>query len=205
MVLQMHRVASFDQNFVFQPENTRSVLGHQQVSVRYGVRLPKYVLLRSRESITSDFKEKNPACEFKISTIIQEFPQNGRHTCPTHAYVRRLVMRINRILRKKGFSDSTLPKSCCVLATKVMCPSPVVLPTGSWSSVSWRRMKGYHHYWHHWFDPFWIKMTSSWEPIWDRAIPRNNLIVLFRKCPRESRTRIHYSAQTKLIRFGRET
>ena len=82
--------------FVFLPENTRSVPGQQQVSVRYGVRLPKYILLRSRESIASDFKEKNPECEFKISTIIREFPQNAvtstsrdaeRNTCPTHANV----------------------------------------------------------------------------------------------------------------------
>ena len=124
--------------FVFLPENTRSVPGQQKVSVRYGVCLPKYILLRSRESIASGFKEKNPECEFKISTIIREFPQNAvtptsrdaeRNTCPTHANVRRLVTRINRILRKKGFSDSTFPKSCRVLATKIMCPSPVVSPT----------------------------------------------------------------------------
>ena len=68
---------SLIKTFVFQPENTHSVPGQQQVSVRYGVRLPKYILLRSRESIASDFKEKNPECEFKISTIIREFPKCG--------------------------------------------------------------------------------------------------------------------------------
>ena len=126
--------------FVFLPENTRSVPGQQQVSVRYGVRLTKYILLRSRESIASDFKEKNPECEFKISTIIREFPQNAvtptsrdaeRNTCPTHANVRRLVRRINRILRKKGFSDSTFPKSCRVLATKIIIQHKQIQTTGT--------------------------------------------------------------------------
>ena len=82
--------------FVFLPENTRSVPGQQQVSVRYGVRLPKFLLLRSRESIASDFKEKYPDCPYKTSTIGREFPQNAvmptsrdveRNTCPTHANV----------------------------------------------------------------------------------------------------------------------
>ena len=124
--------------FVFLPENTRSVPGQQQVSVRYGVRLPKYILLRSQESIASDFKLKHPECPFKMPTIIREFPQNAvspstrdaeRNTCPIHANVRRLVNRINRVLRKKGFHGSTLPKSCRVLAITVMCPSPVVSST----------------------------------------------------------------------------
>ena len=86
--------------FVLLPENSRSVPGQQQVSVRYGVRLPKYILLNSRESIASDFKLKYPECPFKASTIMREFPQNAvtptsrdaeRNTCPTHANVRRLV------------------------------------------------------------------------------------------------------------------
>ena len=121
--------------FVFLPENSRSVPGQQQVSVRYGVRLPKYILLRSRESIASDFKLKHPDCPFKVSTIMREFPQNAitptsrdaeRNTCPKHANVRRLITRINRVMRKKGYRDMTLPNSCRVLATTTMCSSPVV-------------------------------------------------------------------------------
>ena len=124
--------------FVFLPENARSVPGQQQVSVRYGVRLPKYILLKSRESIASDFKLKYPDCPFKASTLIREFPQNAvtptsrdaeRNTCPTHANVRRLVRRINRTLRKKEHSGSILPNSCRALACKTMCSSPVVSST----------------------------------------------------------------------------
>ena len=121
--------------YVFLPENTRSVPGQQQVSVRYGVHLPKFILLRSRKCIASDFKAKYPECPFKIPTIIREFPQNAvtptsrdieRNTCPIHANVRRLVNRINRVFRKKGFNNLMLPSSCRELASSAMCQSPMV-------------------------------------------------------------------------------
>ena len=73
-----------------------AVPGEEQVSVRYGVRLPKYILLHTRKDIAEAFKKENPECDYSVSTITREFPQNAvtattrdleRNTCPVHANV----------------------------------------------------------------------------------------------------------------------
>ena len=63
--------------FVLHEINSRSVPGEEQVSVRYGYRLPKYILLHSRNDIAAAFKKENPQCPFTVSTIKREFPQNA--------------------------------------------------------------------------------------------------------------------------------
>ena len=81
----------------------------EQVLVRYGFHLPKYILLRSRKYIALSFKETHPDCPFRVPTIMREFPQNAvipttrdleRNTCPVHANARRLNNAINRAIKK---------------------------------------------------------------------------------------------------------
>ena len=127
--------------FVFRPENSRATPGQDTVSVSYGVRKPKYILLHSRTKIAQDFKNANPECKFSISTIKREFPPNAitpttrdneRNTCPTHANVRRIVRALNNIFRKNNVD--LLPSSCRELCTKVMCLSASV---SSEEPISW--------------------------------------------------------------------
>ena len=49
-------------SFVFQPENSRAMPGQDTVSVRYGVRRPKFLLMKSRTMIAQLFLELNPDC-----------------------------------------------------------------------------------------------------------------------------------------------
>ena len=107
--------------------NSRAVPGEEQVSVRYGLRLPKYILLRSRKDIALSFKEKFPDCPYKVSTIMREFPQNAvtpttrdlqRNACPVHANMRRMVKALNKALPK---SVQSLPTSCREIVCLTMC------------------------------------------------------------------------------------
>ena len=63
--------------FVFRPENSRATPGQDTVSVSYGVRRPKYLLLHSRNKIANDFKTAYPDCKFSVSKIKREFPPNA--------------------------------------------------------------------------------------------------------------------------------
>lgn len=115
-------------DFVFRPENTRSVPGKETVSVRYGVRKPKYLLLKSRDEIAKAFKAEYPSCDYSLSVIKREFPPNAvtpttrdqeRNTCPHHANARRLIKCINKAFRKHGVA--ILPHSCRDICMTVMC------------------------------------------------------------------------------------
>ena len=119
--------------FVFRPDNTRAVPGEETVSIRYGVRKQKHILIRSRDDIAKDFKKEYPDCEFGLSVIKREFPPNAvtattrdseRNTCPQHANIRRVVKAINKILRKNKLTP--LPHSCRELCGQVMCELPHV-------------------------------------------------------------------------------
>ena len=130
------------QSFVLHESNSRAVPGKEQVSVRYGFRLPKYVLLRSRKDIATSFKEQFPDCPFTISTIMREFPQNActpttrdleRNTCPVHANARRLNNAINKAV-KPTLKDKTLPTSCRDLVCLTMCQAANVVPS---KPLSW--------------------------------------------------------------------
>ena len=118
--------------FVFMPENTRAVPGQDAVSVRYGVRRPKYLLLKSKKDIAANFKATHPDCNFSISTIIREFPQNAvtpttrdleRNTCPTHANARRIL----KCLHKNGVAKH-VSSSCREMACLSMCRQDQVNP-----------------------------------------------------------------------------
>ena len=86
--------------FVLQPENSRACPGQEKISIKYGVRRPKYLLRKSRASIASEFLIAYPDCTYKSSTIIREFPQNAvtptardrtRNNCPYHCNVRQRI------------------------------------------------------------------------------------------------------------------
>ena len=120
--------------FVLNETNSRSVPGEEQVSVRYGFRMPKYILLRSRKDIAMAFKQQFPDCPYATSTIIREFPQNAvtpttrdleRNSCPVHANARRLVKAINKALIKNK-SEARLPSSCRDLVCLTMCGAEVL-------------------------------------------------------------------------------
>ena len=100
--------------FVLEPENSRAIPGNEQVSIRYGVRHAKFVLLKSKREIADEFKIIYPDCEFSTSTLIREFPPYAvtatsrdldRNTCPIHANVRHLVRAINRIFKRENLDQ----------------------------------------------------------------------------------------------------
>ena len=123
-----HKIAEF----VFRPENSRSVPGQDTVSVRYGVRRPKHILLKSRRDIAANFKTANPDCPFSVSVVMREFPQNAvtpttrdlqRNTCPVHANARRLI----NCLHKNGVAKN-ISTSCRDIAAESMCKADHIDP-----------------------------------------------------------------------------
>ena len=120
--------------FVLSEGNTLAQPRKKQVSVRYGFRLPKYILLRTRRDIAISFKEQNPDCSFTVSTIMREFLQNAvtpttrdmeRNTCPIHANARRLNNVINKAI--KPTMKDTLPPSCRDHVCLTMCDADTIL------------------------------------------------------------------------------
>ena len=116
------------EQFVLEPENSRAVPGQDNISIRYGQRVPKYLLLKSKDEIIKQFKTQHPACKFSVSTLMREFPPYAvqptsrdieRNSCPIHANARRLVKAINKVLRKN--KKPTLPTSCKQLSLRSMC------------------------------------------------------------------------------------
>ena len=131
-------------SYVLNEKNSRAVPGGEQVSVRYNFRLPKFILLKSRAEIANEFKSLNPQCEFSISTIMREFPQNAvtptsrdqqRNTCPVHANARRLVKATNTCLSKAKLER--IPISTRELCHKFICPTSTSLAT---SPLSWDKL-----------------------------------------------------------------
>ena len=62
------------EQFVIQPQNSRAVPGKEQVSIQYGKRHTKFLLLKSKYEIVNDFKKSYPECQFGSSTLLREFP-----------------------------------------------------------------------------------------------------------------------------------
>ena len=104
--------------FVLKPENTQPVPGREQVSIKYGVRRPKFLLRKPRAVIASEFLDENPTCPFKSSTIIREFPRKDkkRNSCPYHCNARRLV----NALHTNDVAKS-IPTSCRGMVLLCMC------------------------------------------------------------------------------------
>lgn len=116
------------EEFVLRPENSRPVPGNEQVSIRYGTRHAKHILLKSKSEIIENFKAQFPQCTYRVSTLKREFPPYAvkpttrnlqRNTPPIHANIRHLVKGVNSLLKK--WKRNPLPISCRQLALTVMC------------------------------------------------------------------------------------
>ena len=125
--------------FVYRPDNSRAVPGTDTVSIRYGVRMPKYILLRSRDDVLKNFQSEYPNCPFSTKILIREWPQNvklpttrdfDRNCCPVHSNARRM----STALRKMGILTD-IPDSCRAMSGLVLCrgPSFSVLDQLTWS------------------------------------------------------------------------
>ena len=130
------------EQFVTAPENSRAVPGNDTISVRYGKRHAKYLLLKPKRTIAQNFKQAFPECNFTVSTLMREFPVYAvqpttrdmeRNTCPIHANARRLVKSINKNLRK-GKAE-LLPTSCRLLSLKVMCTDGHTIEPLTWNAA----------------------------------------------------------------------
>ena len=127
--------------FVFTLENSRSVPGQDTVSIRYSVRRPKYLLLKSKWDIAANFKTIHPDCLFYLSTLISKFLQNAvtpttrdlqGNTCPTRANAHRIV----KCLHKNGVAKH-VSTSCREMATLSMCEKSHVDPSNPYALGSW--------------------------------------------------------------------
>ena len=111
--------------YFLQPENSRAVPGHETVSIRYGVRVEKFLLLRSRKEVVRSFKELHPDCPFSDKILFRESPQNVvtptkrdliRNACPLHSNARHQ----HEALRKVGLLKD-VSSSCRDMASSVIC------------------------------------------------------------------------------------
>ena len=112
--------------FVLKPENARAVPGKETVSIKYGVRRPKYLLRKTRATIAAEFLSANPTCPYKSSTIMREFPQNAvtasskdkkRNSCPYHCNARRIIQALHM-----NDTAKEIPISCRGMSMLHMCP-----------------------------------------------------------------------------------
>ena len=62
------------ERFVLLPQNSRAVPGKETVSIRYGQRHEKFLLLKSKSEIIADFLKQNPDCQYRESILKREFP-----------------------------------------------------------------------------------------------------------------------------------
>ena len=111
--------------FVLRPDNSRACPGQEKVSIKYGVRRPKFLLRRSRHAIATAFLTEYPDCPFRASTIIREFPQNAvtatardrqRNSCPYHCNARRLINALH-----KADIATNVSSSCRGMVWSTMC------------------------------------------------------------------------------------
>ena len=113
--------------FLDKPMYSRLVPGNDTVSMYYGHRVPKVLLLTTRTKVLQEFKADHPDCPFSVRTLLREMPANyvtmtardfGRNACVTHTNFRHLV----RHLLNQGILQDTL-NSCRFLASKSLCSS----------------------------------------------------------------------------------
>ena len=122
-------------------ENSRACPGQERITIKYGVRHPKYLLRKSPASIASDFLIAYPDCTYKFSSIIREFPQNAvtpaardrtRNNCPYHCNARQRINSLHKIDIAKNVSSS-----CRGMLCMIMCDSDNLSKTdpNQWNSL----------------------------------------------------------------------
>ena len=63
--LKSSQYYSLLREFCFREENARAVPGKDTVSIRRGIRVPKFIAMKSMDQMLTDFLNKNPNCLFK--------------------------------------------------------------------------------------------------------------------------------------------
>ena len=80
---------------------------YETVSIGWKVRAPKFILNMKRQDVLKSFKNQHPDCNFSISVLNREWPQNVvtpsdrdnmRNVCEIHSNARRM----EKCLRKNG-------------------------------------------------------------------------------------------------------
>ena len=113
--------------FLDRPVYSRLVPGNDTVSIYYGYRVPKVLLLMTRTKVLHEFKTENPDCPFTIRTLLREIPANyvtmterdfGRNSCVLHTNFRHQM----RHLIKEEILQNTL-SSCRYMASLSLCSS----------------------------------------------------------------------------------
>ena len=80
-------------DFINRPIYSRYVPGNDSISLSYGWRVPKILLLLYKLQLLKEFLAENPLCPFKWRVLLREIPRNcacagprdfGRNCCVTH-------------------------------------------------------------------------------------------------------------------------
>lgn len=91
------------QEFIDRPEYSRFVPGNDSVSVHYGRRVPKILLLMSKLKLLAEFKREYTDCSYAIKVLLREIPRNcmcagprdfGRNVCVLHTNVRHIIEKL---------------------------------------------------------------------------------------------------------------
>ena len=110
--------------FLLKPENSRNLPGQESVSIHYGQRVPKILLLTSKLNLITTFLSFNPLCPFKKSVLLREIPPNfvlagnrdfGLNVCTIHTNMRHIFAA----LLKVGLLNC--PNSCRIISSKTIC------------------------------------------------------------------------------------
>ena len=109
------------------PSNSRGCPGKETISIAYGVRVPKYLLVKKKKDVLQSFLTINEGCTFGAKTLDREWPQNvvtptsrdlQRNVCPIHANARRLQTCLKKNL------DVDIPTSVRLMCASSICVKP---------------------------------------------------------------------------------
>ena len=127
--------------FLYEPENSRTNPGQDLVSVGRNLpKVPKRILIRSKEKIIAEFLVKYPECTFKKSVLIREIPQEcrspttrdfARNSCVACTNIRAIMTR----LRMAGLLQDILSSTRAIAALRVCNSYPEFDPL---NVLSWK-------------------------------------------------------------------
>ena len=112
-------------SFLDQPTYSRPVPGKDSVSVQYGIRVPKILMLKSKIKILQEFKDQNPDCPFGVGTLMREIPKQyvctgprdfNRNVCVLHTNMRQII---KHLLKQELLLD--VINSCRYIAAISLC------------------------------------------------------------------------------------
>ena len=115
------------QEFISRPEYSRTLPGKESVSVGYGKRVEKKLLLMAKPKLVGEFRQAFPQCPYSSRVLMREIPRNcvtagpqdfGRNVCVMHTNFRHVVS----VLQKAGLLQDC-PASCRYIASLPLCKS----------------------------------------------------------------------------------